>query len=252
MAEARAFKRIKKTFSESYTLIKTFNSDQTGLEDCVAQMKILEDNYKECLQLEETAAVTDDNEKLFDDMHALYNSSRKRIYALHHTLSTKQNTEPENTSFSELCVNQTAVLKKLLEKSIHDIETPGPKIPTYFGNDYAEYQSFRNLFESLVNTNDNIPTVRKLQILKGLCKDKAYSLIKHVEINEQNYESTLKLLDDRFGRTKQLLSSYIKRFFEQSNISNPTATAFHQMYDTSMEILNGVNTEHFRKRCSNA
>lgn len=243
MAEVRTFKRLKRTLSDCYNAIKAFNVEQTHLEECIAQMTILEETYKECIQLEKTATISEENDKLLDDLYTLHNGARKRVLAINHQLKNKSVDPNTTASFSELFENQSMILKNLLESTRRDeFQTPGPKIPFLTGENYAEFQSFRNLFDSLVHNNDNIPKVRKLQILKGLCKDKAYNLIRHVEIAENNYESTLALLNERFGRTKQVLTSYVKRFLEQPNISNPSAAEFHRIYDTSMEILNGIKT----------
>lgn len=242
MAEARAFKRISRSLKDVYNASKAFSSETTTYEECESHVKILDSVYQECLELEKIAAVTDENEKCFEDFYVLHNSARKRLLALQCALSRSIQTS-HNESFAEACENQTAVLKQLLQATKRDeAQFAVPKIPSFSGNSYAEYSSFRNLFTSIIHNNEAISYVRKLQILKGLCKEKAYNLIKHVDIDETNYEPTLALLDERFGRCKQVLTSYIKRFFEQPTIMNPTSTSFHQMYDISMEILNGLKT----------
>lgn len=244
MSEIRALKRVKKCFKDIYSTAQAFN-DQTKLQDCLAQLDILESTYKEFLVLEENVVVNDENDKTLEEMASLHNAARKKLLSTQHALSSSKDDQTcANASITELCSHQNAILKEILNmnKRDNDLQLPGTKIPPFNGNSYSEYQSFKNLFDSIVDSNENIPVVRKLQILKGLCKDKAYNLIKHVEIDELNYEPTVKLLDERFGRSKQILTTYLKRFLEQPTIVNPSAKSFHQMYDTSMEILNGVKT----------
>ena len=88
-----------------------------------------------------------------------------------------------------------------------------PKLPKLvlqkFNGDITKFRTFWDRFDSSVNKNPNISPVDKFNCLQGLLEGPAARVIQGLPLTEENYNVALKLLEERFGNTQQIISMHM-------------------------------------------
>lgn len=92
-------------------------------------------------------------------------------------------------------------------------------MPIFSGN-YLEWQSFYDLFDSLVHQNPSLKDSQKLYFLKTNLAGEAASLISHLKIEDANYQSALQKLKSRYDKPREIANQHIKRFLAQAALSS--------------------------------
>ncbi|XP_070171430.1 uncharacterized protein, partial [Polyergus mexicanus] len=73
------------------------------------------------------------------------------------------------------------------------LQLPRIPLPKFSGN-FAEWENFRGIFESLVASKESLSNTQKLHYLKASVTGEAAVLINHVKIADANYDGAWKLL----------------------------------------------------------
>ncbi|XP_053612017.1 uncharacterized protein LOC128676097 [Plodia interpunctella] len=119
------------------------------------------------------------------------------------------------------------------------VKLPRITIPTFSGS-YTEWTSFRDLFMSLVHTNQTLDNVQKLYYLKCHLSGEAEQLLRHFPITSGNYDVCWNLLDDRYNNKRFIANSVLNRFINQGNVSTESASDLKKLLDTSNECINAL------------
>lgn len=101
---------------------------------------------------------------------------------------------------------------------------PAFKIPKFSGK-YAEYKNFISLFNSLVHNESNLSTIEKFNHLIACLTNDALRTVKAFQVTEENYQSVLDRLADRFDNKCLIFQDHINALFNMEKISKPSATA---------------------------
>ena len=73
------------------------------------------------------------------------------------------------------------------------VKLPHLNIPQFSGN-YEDYLSFIKTFDAIIHNNESLTAIQKQQYLISCLKPPALNVIKSLEISEENYLETQKLL----------------------------------------------------------
>lgn len=123
-------------------------------------------------------------------------------------------------------------------------EIQRPKLPAIslpkFNGDYQDWTSFRDLFVTLIHSNDKIPDVQKLYYLKTHLTDDAEQLLRHVNVTEANYAAAWETLSHRYENTRVLVNTQLKILLNQKNILTESAEAIRKILDTTSECLKAL------------
>ncbi|XP_062537794.1 uncharacterized protein LOC134206120 [Armigeres subalbatus] len=87
-------------------------------------------------------------------------------------------------------------------------------LPVFSGN-YLEWQSFIDLFRSMVDQNPSLRDSQKLYFLKTNLSGEAASLISHLKIEDANYAPALEKLKSRYDKPLEIAHKHIARFLNQ-------------------------------------
>ncbi|KAL0860934.1 hypothetical protein ABMA27_009466 [Loxostege sticticalis] len=117
-----------------------------------------------------------------------------------------------------------------------DVKLPKVNIPKFSGK-YSEWNTFRDLFTSLINNNKNLENVQKLLYLKGYLCGEAEQLLNNIPISDDNFQRCWKLLEDRYNNKKYICHHILKRLFSQRNILNESANSLKELLDTTNDCL---------------
>lgn len=100
--------------------------------------------------------------------------------------------------------------------SDHEISKPSSsnvKLPKLtiekFAGDTSLWQEFYAAFESAIHKNSTLTKLEKFVYLKSLLTQSAYSSVAGFSLTEENYESCLQLLKDRYGRRDLIINSHM-------------------------------------------
>lgn len=127
------------------------------------------------------------------------------------------------------------------------VKLPKINIPTFSGK-YLEWPTFKDLFKSLVHSNDDLEDIQKFHYLKGYLTGEAEQLVRHISIADCNYDRCWQLLEERYNNKKYLCQQTLKRLFSQKNIVNESASALKELIDTTNDCLStlqniGINVD---------
>ncbi|KAL0852869.1 hypothetical protein ABMA27_012663 [Loxostege sticticalis] len=117
-----------------------------------------------------------------------------------------------------------------------DVKLPKVNIPKFSGK-YSEWNTFRDLFTSLIKNNKNLENVQKLLYLKGYLCGEAEQLLNNIPISDDNFQRCWKLLEDRYNNKKYICHHILKRLFSQRNILNESANSLKELLDTTNDCL---------------
>lgn len=92
-----------------------------------------------------------------------------------------------------------------------------------FDGDLNKFREFINLFNIIVDENKNITKTEKLYHLKKNLTGEAAKIISHLQIEEGNYKTALKLLKEKYDKPHKLkenLKNNLKEIRKAYNLSN--------------------------------
>jgi hypothetical protein len=119
------------------------------------------------------------------------------------------------------------------------LKLPRIYLPSFSGV-YEEWPAFQDLFSSLVHNNSSLSQVQKLHYLKSTLTGEAESLLRHVQITDDNYEHAWQTLKLRYGNKRIIVNSIMKRLFWQRKIVAQTANSIKSLLDTTTECINSL------------
>ena len=130
------------------------------------------------------------------------------------------------------------------------VKLPKLELKSFSGN-YEEWQSFWDTFESAVNRNTDISRIQKFTYLKSCVTGAAESAITGLPLTEDNYETAIDILRDRFGKPQLLISNHMDALLKLPIVSSVHETKkLRDLYDKieinirSLKAL-GIESESF-------
>lgn len=128
------------------------------------------------------------------------------------------------------------VLKNLTSEK-KSIKIKALEIPVFSGEDIREYTSFKSLCRSALDGSE-YGLQQKLAYLKTKVKGKALSVIKQLELLDDNYEEAWSLLDKRFGDKNAQIDAELKALQELQPIRGTRHLGdYRKVIDTAREVL---------------
>ena len=129
------------------------------------------------------------------------------------------------------------------------MKLPKLELKSFSGN-YEEWRSFWDTFESAVNRNTDISRIQKFTYLKSCVTGAAESAITGLPLTEDNYETAIDILRDRFGKPQLLISNHMDALLKLPIVSSVHETKkLHvcDLYDNIEISLNalGIESESF-------
>ncbi|XP_075158009.1 uncharacterized protein LOC142231279 [Haematobia irritans] len=167
-------------------------------------------------------------------------ASRGNLYTLKQKLAP--NAPTSNTdAISKLAEQQAEFLEKFgTSSSSKSSELPRINIPQFSGS-YKDWPSFKDLFESTVNSKTTLTNTEKFHYLKSLLKDDAAKIIQHIPITESAFQTVWIRLNDRYDRPKHIVNSFIEAFMSLPATITENPTLLRKLSDGANEIIRGLD-----------
>ena len=109
---------------------------------------------------------------------------------------------------------------------------PKLSLKKFTGNP-IDWQSFYDSYTAAVHNNDTLSKVDKFNYLKTLLEGPAASAIAGFSLTEENYETALKPLKDRYANPQVIVSSHVDALLKLESVSNiHEISKVRNLYDT--------------------
>ena len=101
-----------------------------------------------------------------------------------------------------------------------------------FSGDKLSYQLFKESFEAGVESKEEMSKIEKFVYLRSLLQGKAEQLVNGLSLTGENYETALKLLDERYGDKQGLINEHTSKLIKLSKVKDVSDTvALRELYD---------------------
>ncbi|XP_058983157.1 uncharacterized protein LOC131804354 [Musca domestica] len=115
------------------------------------------------------------------------------------------------------------------------------EVPTFMGN-ISEWESFHDLFKSLVHDAPYYTNVEKMHRLKAAVKGEARRIIQHLRTQDSDYEEALELLKERYENRRVLFNRLVDAILDQPSMDSESTNSVKQMLDTTKNSIQGLKS----------
>ncbi|KAJ0169482.1 hypothetical protein K1T71_015069 [Dendrolimus kikuchii] len=159
----------------------------------------------------------------FQEQYLSYKALLKDVYHIYTT--TDSQSKPTVSSKSEC--NEI-------------IRLPRIELPSFSGK-YNEWQTFYDMFSSVIHQNASLPSVQKLHYLKSCLSGEPEQLIRNFSTTDANYNEAWEQLLKRYNNKKYNCNSIMQTLFSLKPIQVESATALKTLLDTTSSCLKSLN-----------
>ncbi|UYV71685.1 hypothetical protein LAZ67_9000041 [Cordylochernes scorpioides] len=131
---------------------------------------------------------------------------------------------------------------KLSDKQLPESNVNLPKINLpIFNGDSANWLSFREIFNSTINSNQTLTEIQKFQYLNASVKGPAEKLIRGFPISDKNYQQAWDTLCNRFNNRRELAFSQINKIFSIRPLKSISAGSLYEILDVCNEGIRNLS-----------
>lgn len=189
--------------------------------------------------------------KLFSDFqegHKAIASLSKEYEELYFTKGTYESFEEDYIQYKSSLLQRLAVIReseptKVAERqekqSCNEVKLPRIQLPSFSGK-YEEWQTYFDMFTSLIHNNKSIASVQKLHYLKSSLTGEPFNLLRDFCTTEANYAEAWKQLVKRYNNKRYICNEILKKLFTTKRVTNESATGIRQLLDTVSTCLKSL------------
>lgn len=133
----------------------------------------------------------------------------------------------------------TTVPAPTQESGHYDVRLPRIILPTFSGK-YEEWQTFYDMFLSLIHNNKLITPVQKLHYLKSNLSGEAQNLLRNFSTTDANYEDAWKQLVRRYDNKRYNCNAVLRNLFSLKKLQSESANAIKQLLDVTSTCLKSL------------
>ncbi|GBM34611.1 hypothetical protein AVEN_171650-1, partial [Araneus ventricosus] len=172
-------------------------------------------------------------------------------------LEKESNVIPRNETRNNNDSNIPEPLERRVVDENNVIKLPRLNISIFSGN-CSEWLNFWNSFEVAIHKNDSLSKIEKFAYLKTYLRGTALAAVSGFALTDQNYDSSIALIKERFGRSDLVISCHMNKLLMIESVKSVSnVTALRKMYDEleievrSLESL-GVAADNLKRNLSTA
>lgn len=111
----------------------------------------------------------------------------------------------------------------------------------YFAGEPSQWMTFWDSFRSAVHENPELHNIDKFNYLKSLLKGSAAATIAGLPLTDDNYESAIELLTNRFANKQVIISSHMDALLRLPSLGSTTdVRKLRQSYDEIEAHVRGL------------
>ena len=124
--------------------------------------------------------------------------------------------------------NGTAVMEQTLTMlGSRQAQLPKLEIPTFSGQRLTEWPLFRDTFQSMVHTDNNLSPIAKFHYLIRFLSEPALSVVRSIPLEGDHYEQAWAAVLQQFDKKRKLASNYMQQIL--SSKFHPNKTTAHNL-----------------------
>ncbi|XP_011859787.1 PREDICTED: uncharacterized protein LOC105557209 [Vollenhovia emeryi] len=116
------------------------------------------------------------------------------------------------------------------------IQLPKISLPTFSG-DQLGWESFRDLFRSLVGDVSDLAPVQKLQYLKASLTHEAAAAVANIELNDKGFDTAWSELALRYDNRRVLLATHMRTFLTSAPVARPSPVELKRLSSSALQDL---------------
>ncbi|UYV62297.1 hypothetical protein LAZ67_2000060, partial [Cordylochernes scorpioides] len=121
-----------------------------------------------------------------------------------------------------------------------NVNLPKINLPIFNG-DSTNWLSFREIFNSTINSNQTLTEIQKFQYLNASVKGPAEKLIRGFPISDKNYQQAWDTLCNRFNNRRELAFSQINKIFSIRPLKSISAGSLYEILDVCNEGIRNLS-----------
>lgn len=110
------------------------------------------------------------------------------------------------------------------------VHLPKINLP-FFSGDNDNWETFRDLFQSIVHNDPSLTPAQKLYYLKGLVQGEAQTALDAIAITDTNYNIAWNLLLSRYNNKRLLKRNHLQSLISFPILKEESATGLQQILD---------------------
>ncbi|XP_057339419.1 uncharacterized protein LOC130676929 [Microplitis mediator] len=122
----------------------------------------------------------------------------------------------------------------------HKANLPQIKLPTFQGS-YDEWDSFKDLFTSLVIHENSLTGSQKMHYLKTQVKGEAASLIANIQVTDDEFQSAWELLNTRYTNPRRLLDMHVDELLYRQPLTGHSAAELDALLLANKKSLDAIS-----------
>lgn len=202
------------------------------------QIALLDELWRDFLSTQEEIEILEDSEEHFSeerrDFQLLYLDLKGSLQSKLPTVPPAPPAQPRAPS--SVCA--------LPAQPITNVRLPEIKIPN-FGGKIDDWVPFRDLFVSLIHSNQQLTAVQKMHYLRASLTDEAARIVSTLDISADDYQVAWSLLKDRFENPNLLIKRHMSALLAISPIKKESASGLSELadsFDRHAQLLNKLET----------
>ena len=212
------------------------SSSKGKLESRLETVKPLMDNFnivqEEIEELELTGTAKETQQEKIEE----WDKERKEFEDLYHTAIgldrdrlAEFNSVFQNDAENSDEQNQTS---QIISNCLRPVNYNFPilNLPKFNGT-YEKWLLYKDNFTATVDTNKEIPPVKKLQYLSGALEGDALQLISTITTSANNYTVAWELIKKRYDNKRLIINSHMKQLFEIPIVTKGNHTSLRSVID---------------------
>ncbi len=121
-----------------------------------------------------------------------------------------------------------------------------PRLPKLtlqkFNGEITKFCGFWESFQSAVHNNPDLTEVDKFNYLYSLLEGPGLCAIQGLTITAENYKSVIDILNERFGKTQQVISAHMDNLLKMPNCTGMDASQLRSVYDRVSVNVRGLES----------
>ncbi|XP_050685659.1 uncharacterized protein LOC126980084 [Leptidea sinapis] len=223
--------------------------------ELIARLEKSLTNFKKSPKSRVTKSYVETRITILEDLYTEFKNNHRELIQIATTeqvdgLSYFKNDDFD--TFEELYTEYVSELKEKLDifqekpssvtnNPIYDeVKLPRIQLPSFSGK-YEEWQTFHDMFVSLIHRNEKLSAVQKLHYLKSSISGEPESLLRNFPTTERNYEEAWKQLTKRYNNKRYNTNAIMKVLFAQKQTTSESSHSIKQLLDTTTACLKALN-----------
>ncbi|XP_029055098.2 uncharacterized protein LOC114882376 [Osmia bicornis bicornis] len=136
-------------------------------------------------------------------------------------------------------VSNSSIVNNSTALNAASMPLPRIQLPKFSGQ-YTEWSNFRDLFHSLVVSNEGLSDVQRLHYLKMSLIGEASLILRNISVTEANYQTAWTELTRRYENKRMIVSSHLRAVLELTPMKSESATELKRVYDNINDSVHAL------------